>query len=93
MWMKRWEKYFDFVSEELWFFYLFYFTPGKVSTSYSFRTATRIMFSKGMVSKSKYWISEKNKGDEYSKTPKKPLCSSTGFVSGTHRNHNACSFK
>ena len=24
--------------------------------------ATRIMFSKGMVSKSKYWISEKNKG-------------------------------
>ena len=23
---------------------------------------TRIMFSKGMVSKSKYWISEKNKG-------------------------------
>ena len=25
-------------------------------------TTTRIMFSKGMVSKSKYWISEKNKG-------------------------------
>ena len=25
-------------------------------------TFTRIMFSKGMVSKSKYWISEKNKG-------------------------------
>ena len=25
-----------------------------------------------MVSKSKYWISGKHKGDEYSKTPKKP---------------------
>ena len=26
-----------------------------------------------MVSKSKYWIFENNKGDEYSKTPKKPF--------------------
>ena len=25
--------------------------------------------------------------------PKKPLCSSTGFVSGTLRNHNACSLQ
>ena len=49
-----------------------------------------VMYCKGMVSKSKYWISENNKGDEYSKTPKNPYILSTGFVSGTLRNHNAC---
>ena len=32
----------------------------------------QIMYCKGMVSKSKYWISENNKGDEYSKMPKNP---------------------
>ena len=51
------------------------------------------MVSKGMVSKSKYLISENNKGDEYSKTPKNPYILSTGFVSGTLRNHNACKLK
>ena len=29
---------------------------------------------------------------KYSKMPKKPLCSSTGFVSGTLRDHNACKY-
>ena len=32
----------------------------------------QIMYCKGMISKSKYWISENNKGGEYSKMPKNP---------------------
>ena len=32
----------------------------------------QIIYCKGMVSKSKYWISKNNKGNEYSKTPKNP---------------------
>ena len=32
----------------------------------------QLMYCKGMVSKGKYWISENDKGDEYSKTPKNP---------------------
>ena len=36
-----------------------------------------------MVSKGKYWISENDKGDEYSKTPKNHSILSTEFVSGT----------
>ena len=32
----------------------------------------QIIYCKGMVSKSKYWISENDKGDEYSKMPKNP---------------------
>ena len=33
------------------------------------------------------------RGIEYSKTLKKPLSSSTGFVSNTHIYHNACTAK
>ena len=32
----------------------------------------QFIYCKGMVSKSKYWISKNNKGNEYSKTPKNP---------------------
>ena len=32
----------------------------------------QLMYCKDMVSKGKYWISENNKGDKYSKMPKKP---------------------
>ena len=46
------------------------------SIRYAQKTALVLNFmvirvSKDMVSRSKYWISEKNKGEEYSKTPKK----------------------